>query len=50
MQVSGSVGWMFLYIVMALVAVIAIFGFAMRFVNSTKARGVQLKWGGRRPK
>ena len=45
-----SVLWMILYFGLAVVAIIAVFFLAMRFVNSTRSRDVQLKWEERRPK
>ena len=48
--VSESVLWMILYFALAVAAIVAVFYLAMRFVNSTRSRDVQLKWEQRRPK
>lgn len=45
-----SMVWMIVYFALAIMAIVAIFFFAMRFVSSTRARSVQLKWEERRPK
>lgn len=47
---SDSVFWMILYFALAVIAIAMVFFFAMRFVNSTRTRDVQLKWEQRRPK
>ncbi len=47
---SESVLWMILYFALAVAAIVAVFYLAMRFVNSTRSRDVQLKWEQRRPK
>jgi hypothetical protein len=48
--VPESVFWMVVYFGLALIAIAAVFFFAMRFVNSTRSRNVQMKWQDRRPK
>jgi heme/copper-type cytochrome/quinol oxidase subunit 2 len=48
--VSESVLWMIAYFGLAVIAIVAVFFFAMRFVNSTRSKDVQLKWEERRPK
>jgi hypothetical protein len=45
-----SVVWMIVYFALAVLAIVAIFFFAMRFVSATRARSVRLKWQERRPK
>lgn len=47
---SESVLWMIAYFGLAVIAIVAVFFFAMRFVNSTRSKDVQLKWEERRPK
>jgi hypothetical protein len=40
---------MVLYTALGLGAVVVIFASALRFVNSAKAKNVQMKWQGRSP-
>jgi len=48
--VSESVFWMVVYFALAVIAIAAVFVFAMRFVNSQRSKSVQLKWEDRPPK
>lgn len=41
---AGNVWWMAFFTALALVIVVAIFGSALRWVNSVRAKNVRIKW------